>query len=393
MSAGMVYAWWSYLGATNERWWVAIALTSLGVSLSGSRVALGAGILLVALASVRRRLDRVARAAAGLLSGTVLGTVLTASIGARSAVDRATGADSGGRFDVWVAGWKAFVDDPIVGSGPALFRTAAQRHFTDEFATRFDLRGEQLWADPHNIVVNLAVGTGVVGVLLVLAFVLSGSRRSDRALLAVAVAVAATWLVQPMSIVTAPIAAFFFGLAAQRRTSSPESTEDAHARSTHPVGAVAVIVGLVLAAGLFTIDRRVDAAWGQSDPAELARAAEWYWRDPRLTAQVAERYAVLAVEDASYVPLALEYATLTAEYQSEIPRWWTELAGRQLLFGDVGGAATSLERALELQANYPDAWLLSNEVARRTHDPDLAQRAARRSCELAPDLCQVFVQP
>ena len=101
-----------------------------------------------------------------------------------SAADRLTVGGIWPRVRVWSYGWRAFLDRPITGYGLGRYRPATQRFYSPEFARREasdDLI--QTWFDPHNVVVQVAVSLGVVGLVLFAWFLVSAARRSRGPLL------------------------------------------------------------------------------------------------------------------------------------------------------------------------------------------------------------------
>ena len=117
---------------------------------------------------------------------------------------------------------------PVIGWGPGNIEIAAERQFDLEF-TRANLQENGMllrWIDAHDVVVNLMVEMGFVGIALVAAFVGLSLRRFvgvrngtvNRALLAGAFAMASNWMLQPSTIHTVPIALLLFGASMEPDT-------------------------------------------------------------------------------------------------------------------------------------------------------------------------------
>ena len=84
---------------------------------------------------------------------------------------------------------------------------------------------------------------------------------------------------------------------------------------------------------------------------------------------------------------ALEWATRATEYQPERATWWARLALTQLLFDQRDGALISANRALQLQPNEPQAWLVLRQIAIDSGDDEEVVRARERVCALVPPQC------
>ena len=133
--------------------------------------------------------------------GSALATILQRSVGEASgaATDRLTTSGTWPRSRIWSYGWKAFLDRPITGYGLGRFRPAVQRFFSPSSSAREasdDLI--QAWYDPHNIVVQVVVTLGIVGLALFVWFVACLARAdAGGPLVWAAIGIALSWLLQP----------------------------------------------------------------------------------------------------------------------------------------------------------------------------------------------------
>ncbi len=94
------------------------------------------------------------------------------------------------RFLAWQAGWQGWQDRFILGYGPENFYVAFDKHFPAEI---FRDKGSQIWFDrAHNVIFDVGVTTGIVGLLSYLAmlaitfyilFILFYKNRTLRSLL------------------------------------------------------------------------------------------------------------------------------------------------------------------------------------------------------------------
>ena len=146
---------------------IAVFVLGCATSMSGSRVALAAAVAgLMALVAVHR--DRpTARLSAFGAGSLVVGVVLDRVLGeGRNSVDRLADGAAGGRSDVWRYAIKAWSERPVLGYGPGQFRAAVQGRFEVDFVRDHasdDLT--QAWFDAHNVLINMLIAVGVVGVV------------------------------------------------------------------------------------------------------------------------------------------------------------------------------------------------------------------------------------
>jgi O-antigen ligase len=136
-------------------------IAPLTILLTASRSAIMAG--LIGLAIVPLMMRRPSRTLIPVAAGLVLTAVLVGSLVPRQTWDRILSTKSeiesgylGGRGDVWAAGWIAFQERPVLGSGTSTYRVAITP------LVRRDAPG-------HNMVLTLLVDQGLVGLSLFLA--------------------------------------------------------------------------------------------------------------------------------------------------------------------------------------------------------------------------------
>ena len=157
---------------------------------------------------------------------------------------------------MWRYGFKAFLDRPLVGHGLGRFRPAVQQYFDPAFVhdnVQDDLL--QGWFDSHNIVVQIVVGLGIVGLLLSVAFVVTAGRRARGPLAFATIAIVASWFLQPAGLPTFALAALLFGAS---QPSLGAAAEAAAGLVTRPrVGlAAAGLASVLLSAWLIVADAR-----------------------------------------------------------------------------------------------------------------------------------------
>jgi hypothetical protein len=241
------------------------------------------------------------------------------------------------------------------------------------------------WFDAHNVLIELLVATGIVGVLLLAVFAWKAVRTARGPLLAAAIAIALTWVMQPMSISDAPIA--FLALGAASTTAVVAERQRDRSRWLS-VGAVATAMGVLLAAGYAFVDLRLQAAVNSGDAVRIENAARPFGDDAVVADIVAQGWANAYLFDHADKRHLQTWALKVVQREPDRPYWWSKLASTQMNFGDTAGARTSLDHAIALQPWSPTAWPLMLELAKRTKDSSLEAAARAKVCELQLASCK-----
>lgn len=379
MTIGVVFAGRHVLRGHGGYWGAVLVTMSFGLSLSGSRGALIAAVVVLAGSAAKKPPIRVAVVFGSVIGGLVLAEVFSRAVYVENSLNRTVSKGADGRTEVWRYAWQAFLERPILGWGPDLFRTAIESRVSDEFVRAYDVPGVQSWSDPHNVIVGLTTGSGLIGIAAFAAFVYAAARRARGDLAACSLAMALTWLFQPLVIMTAPIAVLLLGLSAPR----VESGGSPRDRST--ITHVLVAVGLVAAGAVAFLDLRIQAADSLTDEAE---SWEWYWRDPRVASRISEEFVAATIDgEGDFSPQALEWSERAVEHQPERAIWWARLAQWRFVFGDGAGAEIAAREALQRQPNEHQAWLVLRQLALQSGDDAALERADERVCALVPSQC------
>ena len=313
-------------------------------------------------ASGRRRLARTLRAA-GLGAAVVL--VVALALNAGRIADEFRGEEVGndpGRFTSlssnnraawWREAGDVFAADPLVGAGANTFEVARKRYRENASAV----------TQPHSVPLQVAAGTGLVGVALLLALLavaawtavaavrrLVGDERAAAAALAVALVL---WLVHALVdypwdfvAVTAP-ALFALGVLA---TAGREPVTERH-KPLAAAGAVALAVAAAVSVATPWLAERslrdVSRAAGRGD-LEAARDAADRARslDPLSLEPVLARARV--EEQAGDEAAALAAYRRAAELQPENPESWLQLGLYEFHLGDRCSAYLHLNRSYTL---------------------------------------------
>lgn len=397
VAARLARAWTSSLAP-------AALLLGIGVSLSGSRVALAAALVAgVALVVVHR--SRPALVSLGVVVGSlVVGVGIDRWFGAgRNAADRLAESTGGGRTTVWRYGWGAFLDRPVRGYGFGRFRPAVQARFDLDFVAEFAVdESSQPWFDPHNVIVGLLVAVGVVGTAL---FVIWGLRCAVSAQGPLAwgiVPILFHWLLQPVSLYTLPLAALLLGAAmpavvgaAPNSQVSDEEDEELPARSGIVLPSSAwlvggVVGGLLVGTSFVVADYWLRRTADAGDAEAAAQIARLTADDPVVSNVVSQVYGLDVTAD-GHLDGVLRWRTASVETEPDRPFWWTQLALAQIETADYIGARRSLDEALRLQPNNPTTTRTMAILAIRSGDRELLADSLDRLCDFDLPDCELTV--
>ena len=353
------------------------------MTLSGSRVALAAAVLAVAaIAAVHREREtsiRVAAAAIALAAGVAIDRLLGA---ASNSVDRLGSASGAGRSTVWRYGMEAFLDRPLLGFGPGRFRAAVQGRFSAAFVAEHAADDvSQPWFDAHNVVINLLVSVGVIGTVLLLVWVALWARGARGPLVWLLVVLALTWMVQPISLFTMPLACLLFGTAGAGETASLAAITLPR-RVVAPVAAIGVFLG----AWLLVADVRLQRAADDLDPASAGAAARMYLGDPVAADVVAQITQFAGGSDIASAD-ELRWRRRSTEREPDRPYWWARLAVRELQSGLPDDALRSITEADSLQRYNQRTLRISASIAVDRRDEAMLAEVLERMCEMDMPEC------
>jgi O-antigen ligase len=382
-------AWCACLAvsAVERRAWrvglAGVAFFALAIGLSGSRVSV-ISILAVSAAvcwwSKKLRSLCVALAAfGGLVASFVVQHLVQLD---NTTVDRFSESGSAARPGLWRAAVSAIGEHPVLGWGPGRIRPAIQHHFSADFVRQYQTDDfASAWNDVHNIVLQMLIGVGIVGVVLLTVFVVYSMRRGNFALSLGAVAISINWLLQPSSVSSLGIAAIFLGASA----SATVRSRDAVALWPRILTATSIVFGLFAALFLVVADLNLRHAANSGDQAAERAAAAWYGNDPFvIDIFVLGSYHTHGQD----LPERLAAARRMVKAEPDIPVWWNELAMTQWDIGDFAGMKASVERALALQPNHIRSWVQMTAYAKHVGDKELEDVARTHACDLGAPVCQ-----
>jgi hypothetical protein len=372
------------------RWGAVVVFLAVGLEFTFERFALVVLVFLILYALYSYGLRRGGMFA--LLVGAGYGVAYVAGgSGLGSRVTGGTGETTFGlRLRVWQQGARYVMHHPLLGAGPGQLRTAMDSTATLSFYQRV-LAGRIL-TDGHNIFVEVAVTTGLLGLACFLVWLLGGARAARRCcFLGFAAAMFAVELVEPLNIAILPLAFLALGAAIAvrvRPTESPDGAaqlahgQDSGARLSpttararalcHITTIGAVVVALLLGVTMVTGDvymlRAVNFRPGQ--PFNLAAAKDAnrllpYWPDSAL--QVAQVEASISSQgvrvNSAILADSRHWTALAAGRDSRNPEIWTLLASADVELKSYGPARADYFRALSCDRWYTQAFQGLGELA------------------------------
>jgi len=361
--------------AAPRRWWLAVVLVTVALGVASERLALVMAVAVVAIDVVRagrhhRSTPARWRAAAyGVLclAGVAAGVVLAQVRGHRlsSQVLHATAQETfGDRLQAWRAGLLAVVHHPLVGTGPDQYQAATSALFPLSFVQR-----HPGWSfiDAHNLFVEYAVTTGVLGAALLVAWLvaagrgaLRGARRPGqperRRLVLFAGVVGAVALAEPLNVVVLPLAMLALGAAGAGGGRSAVARGEPGRRgrllawTTWGAAACGLVVAGLYLVGDNALDRAT-AAYEVADDATalsvgaLANTLLAPWAEPaQLLGQV--HYYLGLPGDEHQGLLAAAWYTTAAHRDPGDPDRWAVLASTDIRFHRYAAARAAAAEAL-----------------------------------------------
>jgi O-antigen ligase len=353
------------------RWWLlGMVLAGGAVQLSGSRQ----GILLL-VAGLAYLIWRYRKGAVLVVLACVAGIALATPLVSGGGTARLTTTAQSGdaeRLDTWRVGLASTIDHPLFGSGPGLFEDATEPYRRPGWSGCVTGR----FLDAHNLFVQQAVATGLIGLALFGVFVLGVLRRARSALGVFGVLLAATTLLQPSFVGMTPVAFLAMGASAVGATSG------SWRRSARAVAIVGAVIGLLAGAAFVRADMKykVADALDTNAAAALIQADRWmppWWEVAR------QGVRTTVIDDES---TALAWAQEAARRDPQSAQAMLQLGAMERRYGSQDVAWSALERSLQLDPSLRDSAIqlrgLAAEAGRSV--PAAAEHliAATESCPL-----------
>jgi O-antigen ligase len=342
---------------------VAVVVIAAAIELSGSRAAFGlmvAAALAAAWKAPGRRVVVAAFVAGGIGLGAAVATVAPGSATGTDRVSTVAVADAGvaPRTATWDAALASLGSRPLWGWGPAgtLAATGPRRTLT----VARDEGPDMLFADAHDLVVESAATTGLVGLALLVAWLACAvgtarrSRSRSEGLLGFAALVAAVSLVEPAHVGVTPLAALALGAAGAWATATPRRRAPAIV-----IGVAGLAASAWLLSGLIAL-HQADLA-GAPVAAQAAARRLPSWGEPDAVVGRLVAYESITHRDARLLAEAITWWRAAAGRDRADPARWNDLAGALEHAGDLPSAAAAYRHAL---ADNPWSARALNGVAR-----------------------------
>lgn len=374
------------LAAAHERsgratlaWLFGAALLAGAVQLSGGRTGLGLLVLVVVWAGLRFGLRIAALFLVAVVVGAGFAGLVTreGTISASDRIARDSTAGWGGRVDRWATALPAIGERPLLGYGPGQFRRATSPHATAASARAFG--ADTLSEDAHDLVVEYAVTTGLLGVAALLAWLVLSGRRARGPLAAFAVFGGLALMVQPQTVGLTPVLVLALGAAAPRVVAVP-------GRAGRVV-ALAGLLGGVFVAVLFLRGELLlgrAATDGSVADARAATEALPAWPvGPHVEAR-ALAFEGISQRDPEAQRAAIEAQRAAVARDPSDPRAWNDLAGLELNWGSTAAARDALRAARRWNPWSVRAMRAQAQLAAEAGDRARAERLCARMREVSP---------
>lgn len=358
-----------------------VVLVGAAVSAAGGR----AGLLLAVLGLVATGLSNRPRHTVTLVALFALGLGLGGALGrtsgpATATVDErldvgVTGGDLAPRLDAWRHAPASIRRHPLVGAGPGQFRAAT---VADRTLRTGRLVPDDYFLDAHNLVVEYATTTGLLGVAALLAWLALLVRRASGPLLSFGLLVLGSHLIQPQAASTTPVAFLALGAAAASPALAPMRRR---------LSMTGLAVAGTLAAGVLLVgDHRLRLA--QRDfSLEHGRAAVRMlppWPQPATTLGRIHTFDAHPDRNPAAGAAARRWLSVAARRDPRSPALWNDLADLEYVSGLNNEA-----RRHYLLANRLDPWSVRalnglGEVALTTGDDARAARYFKQVQRIVP---------
>ena len=281
------------------------------------------------------------------------------------------GASSPGfslRLHIWQVAAHALAHHPLIGAGPGLFEAGTAPLLTQQLSR--ELGPNLFFADAHDVFIEVAVTTGILGLLCFVLWIGSSLLRARNPLVLFAIAVLAVELVEPLYIAMTPLVFLALGTCQLKVVSAGSSepvvpAEPAAPRLLVPLERLAMsvlVLGALFVGGTMLIG---DAALAEAPPngyvmSDAQRANELlpYW--PQSSKAEGTMYLYLAATHNTtgihkrYLSEAASYLRMSAQRAAFDPVGYATLGTVEETLGARSAARQAFEHALE-----DDPWAAS----------------------------------
>jgi O-antigen ligase len=365
-------------------WLVLLGFFVAVLNLSGSRIALIAGLLIAVIMIVRFRMALMIATFAAVGLGLFLSLAAPAASGGSAGTSRAT--EGGGftpRIEAWKAGIKGVEEKPITGWGPGRYQAAASPHLSERFPQTEGIN--KVFTAAHNVLIEMLIGGGVVGFVLFAAFIVLAGMNARGAMAWAALGIFATLLLQPMSVMTVPVAMVCLGAA-----DAASLRVRVKPKTPMLIGmGVLALAGVVFGFLLVLSDYRLGQAIKTLDVDKVEQAQKLRFT----TSEFLGVKTDVAIKRANQTGLdadkqrAKAIAHETATFDSYYPGWWNFVGATEADWGDINVAKSAFDTTLK-RFPWSEAGLTGQLiVAQRMNDQTAFAEADRKLCLINSPNC------
>lgn len=301
---------------------------------------------------------------AGILSGTTSTVV--------SRVASSSNTTYGARFGIWKLALKAFAARPWLGYGPGEFMHATSPLMTQSFSGT--LGPDRYFTDAHNIVIEVLVTTGVLGLVCLASFMLSAAKSAQRcALLGFAVFTLVIRLVEPLNIGTEPVVFMAIGAA----VAAGLGVEDRVAMVSWQRIALSVLALAGLLGGISVVagDSALYQAEQHFSLSQANRASNLLpeWPDSASEVATVDEYLAAVHPGKGYLARARAAIGTAIARQSTDMALWADAGTLDMKLNRLHKASEELHRALALAPYEYQALFQLTELSIDEHDRRAAE--------------------
>jgi O-antigen ligase len=362
-------------------WGIPVVATVAAAQLSGTRVALVviAGIVLWA---VRRHGVRVGATLALLVIIGLAGGHALSSPGAASATGRAvqTSDDWRVRPATWVSAGHSLVRRSLFGIGPGQFRTATSPYRPHSVGR---LEGpEKIFTDAHNLVVEYATTTGLLGVGALIIWLLAAMRGARDCLFAGALALLAVHMFEPQSVLTTPLLFLALGAGGSVGTRSKGDRPAVHWIITSCCIAASIWAAAILLVGEFDL-RQSELDFTLAPVSQANRILPAWPRPEALLAKV-WLFDGIAGANKADIRQSRSWQLRALQRDDTDPQLWNDLADFDASEGSNAAASAEYLSALRFNPTSVRAMDGLARLARSRCDPSAERYWRQRSLQVVP---------
>jgi hypothetical protein len=272
---------------------------------------------------------------------------------------------------------------PVFGYGPGRFFAAVEPRSTRKLTPG----GVRSWSDGHNFLITELVGTGLLGLLALLAWLGASARRASGPLAGFALILGLSALVEPLAVGVTPLALLALGAAQPEWHGEPRRWRSFSLATAGVLALAGCVAGVEVLGGVALMYRSVSDT-SVSDARTASRLLR-PWPDPLFNVALIENHFVLHTNDPVHRVRALAAAREATVRDPSLAPAWSQLGSLQYRYGMVEEAAVSYARALRAGPWFAQGLQGQISVAVDLGDTATARRACgrMRALGLHPDGC------